>query len=100
MEENIVNNVENNGYSMSDNSDDSMFMSLLKLVFVVLIGGLVVKLIKKAKNWFKEGQRLRQEEKQRKEQAKFDAAVEEKAKEMLDTYLASKVEESEKDSKK
>lgn len=97
MEENVnATNVEN--LSVSSSPDDNMITMLIKLVFVVLIGGVVTKLIKKFVNYIKEGNRLRDEEKQRKNQKEFDELVEKKAQEKLDTLLAKQVES--KDSEK
>ena len=98
-ENNVTNNSVDNGY-LSDSSD-SMFTSLIKLVFVVLIGGLVVKYFRKFVNWVKEGKRLREEDKKRKEDALIDALAEKKALEKVDAIMAQQVkEESEKDSNK
>lgn len=94
MEENVnATNVEN--LSVSSSPDDNMITMLIKLVFVVLIGGVVTKLIKKFVNYIKEGKRLRDEEKQRKNQKEFDELVEKKAQEKLDTLLAKQVESKE-----
>lgn len=94
MEENVnATNVEN--LSVSSSSDDNMITMLIKLVFVVLIGGVVTKLIKKFVNYIKEGKRLRDEEKQRKNQKEFDELVEKKAQEKLDQLLAKDVESKE-----
>lgn len=97
---NVVDNIVNNSYVTPNGNDDSMFVMLFKTVVVVLIGGLIVKLFRRFVNWVKEGQRLRKAEKERKESAKFDEAVNKKSKELLDEYLASQVKESEKDSEK
>lgn len=94
MEENVnATNVEN--LSVSSSPDDNMITMLIKLVFVVLIGGVVTKLIKKFVNYIKEGKRLRDEEKQRKNQKEFDELVEKKAQEKLDQLLAKDVESKE-----
>lgn len=91
MEENVnATNVEN--LSVSSSPDDNMITMLIKLVFVVFIGGVVTKLIKKFVNYIKEGNRLRDEEKQRKNQKEFDELVEKKAQEKLDELLAQQVE--------
>lgn len=98
MEENVnATNVEN--LSVSSSSDDNMITMLIKLVFVVLIGGVVTKLIKKFVNYIKEGKRLRDEEKQRKNQKEFDELVEKKAQEKLDALLAKQVEEAKSEEK-
>lgn len=100
MEENVaMNNVENASVSTSSSNDD-MFTMLFKMVFVVLIGGLIVKLFKRVVNWFKENKRLRQEEKDRKDKEKFDELVEKKAQEKLDEILAKQVESKEEPEKK
>lgn len=93
MEDNLVTNVENTGVTTT--SDDSMFAMLIKLVFVVLIGGLIVKSFRRFVDWIKDGQRLRREEKERKEQAKFDEMVEKKAQEKLDALLAEEIRSKE-----
>lgn len=96
MEENNVTNVENTGYVVpSTNSDDSMFVMLVKTLVVVLLGGLITKLIKKFVNYIKEGQRLRREEKQRKETEEFEKMVEKKAQEKLDALLAEEIKSKE-----
>lgn len=92
MDENIANTVDD--VNVSTSSDDNSMMSFVKLIVVVLIGGLIVKLFKKAVNWFKEGQRLRREEKDRKNQKEFEELVEKKAQEKLDSLLAKEVGES------
>lgn len=97
-ENNVVNSVNDGGYSVTTSSDDSMFTSLVKLLFVVVIGGLVVKCFKKFVNWVKDGQRLRREEKLRKEADKINELAEKKAQEKLDSLLAKEVKESEKTS--
>lgn len=94
MNENVMSNVENVSVS-TNTSDDDMFTMLFKMVFIVLIGGLIVKLFKKAVNWFKEGKRLRREEKQRKESEELEKLVEKRAQEKLDELLANEVKESE-----
>ncbi len=100
MEENVSNvamdNVENTGV-VTTSSDDNMVTMLLKLVFVVLIGGLVTKLVKRFINWVREGQRLRKEEKDRKDQKAFDELVDKKAQEKLDELLAKQVESESKE---
>lgn len=94
MEENVnATNVEN--LSVSSSPDDNMITMLIKLVFVVLIGGVITKLIKKFVNYIKEGNRLRQEEKDRKNQKEFDELVEKKAQEKLDELLAKDIETKE-----
>lgn len=100
-ENNVTNNSVDNGY-LSDSSD-SMLISLMKLVFVVLIGGLVVKYFRKFVNWVKEGKRLREEDKERKAEALIEVLAEKKAQEKVDAIMAQQVkekEESEKDSNK
>lgn len=100
MEENVaMNNVENTGV-VTTSSDDNMVTMLIKLVFVVLIGGLVTKLIKRFINWIREGQRLRKEEKDRKDQKTFDELVDKKAQEKLDELLAQQVEAKKEESEK
>ena len=106
MEENVVNNDINNieNSNLTTNSDDNMFTMLVRMVFVVILGGLIVKLFRKAVNWFKEGQRLRREEKDRKAQEKVNELIEKEAEkkvqEKLDALLERQVKESEKDSEK
>ena len=92
---NVVDNVVNNNSYTPNNSDDSMFVMLGKTILIVVIGGMIVKLFRRFVNWVKEGQRLRKEEKERKESAKFDEAVNAKSKQLLDDYLASQVKQSE-----
>lgn len=91
MEENVNATVENMSVSTANSSDDNTITMLIKLVFVVLIGGIVTKLIKKFVNYIKEGNRLRDEEKQRKSKKEFDELVEKKAQEKLDQLLAEDV---------
>ena len=97
MEENNVVNVAENVSTSS--SDDGLFLTIFKFLFMVLIGGMIVKAFKKAKNYFSENKRLREKERQEKEQAEFDRRVEEKAQEKLDAMLAAEVK-SEEDSTK
>lgn len=98
MDENLVtNNVENeNSVVNNTSSEDSMFMMLFKMIVIVLIGGAIVKLFRRFVNWVKEGQRLRKEEKKRKQ----DELVEKKAQEKLDAWLAQEVEAKEESEKK
>lgn len=93
MEENVANDVENTGVVTT--SDDSMFMMLFKTVVVVLIGGLITKLIKRFINYIREGQRLRREEKSRKDAEEFEKLVDKKAQEKLDELLAKQVTKEE-----
>ena len=99
MEENFVNNSTTDVVTTSDSSD-SMFTMLIKTVFVVVLGGLLVKLFRKAVNWFKEGQRLRREEAERKNKAAFDDLVEKKTQEKLDAILAEQVKAKEQSEEK
>lgn len=96
MEENFVNSIDNS--SSVTTSDDPM-LQFVRMVFVVVIGGLVIKYIKKFVNWLKEGQRLRREEKERKQKQVEDERVEQRAQELVDAMMAKQVTESEKDSK-
>lgn len=94
MEENFANNVVDQCVSNTDvvNSDDSMMLALMKLIFVVLIGGLFVKIFNKISKWFKENKRLRELENQRKADAAIEARAEKLAQQKIDELLAKQVE--------
>ena len=100
MEENTaMENVNDNGGSLSTSSD-SLFLVIAKTVLMMLIGGLIVKGVKRLCGYFRENKRLREAEKQKKEQERFDKLVDQRAAEMFSDYLAKQAEESEKASEK
>lgn len=93
MEENFANNIVDqvSNQDVVNSSDDSMMLALMKLVFVVIIGGLFVKMFNKISKWFKENKRLRELEHQRKEDAAIEARAEKIAQQKIDELLAKEV---------
>ena len=99
MEENTNNVVENTGYDVTTNSNDSMAVMLVRTIVIVLIGGLIVKLVKRVVNWFKESKRLRKAEAERKREEELEKLAEKRAQQKLDELLADSVKEKESEMK-
>lgn len=92
MEENFANDIVNKVSDTDVNSsDDSMAIALMKLIFVVIIGGLFVSLFNRVTGWFKENKRLRDAERQRKADAELEARAEKLAMKKVDELLAKEV---------
>ena len=99
MEENTAEHNVTDCSSLSTSSD-SLFLVIAKTVLMMLIGGFIVKGVKRLCGYFRENKRLREQEKQKKEQEWFDKLVDQRAAEMFSDYLTKVEEESKKESEK